>query len=73
MDPLRCILNSETSAQNCSYLKTVFTLLTPKSGYHLISPYNITPESHIQVMKIKKKITNLIAKQILLIRTLGKV
>ena len=71
MDSLRCILNSEMSAQNCSYLKTVFTLWLQRVA--TISPYNITPESHIQVMRIKKKIPNLIAKQILLIRTLGKV
>ena len=31
--------------------------LTPKSDYHLISPYNITPESHIEVMGIKEMIT----------------
>ena len=28
--------------------------LTPKSDQHLISPYNITPESHIKVMRIKE-------------------
>ena len=27
--------------------------LNPKSDQHLISPYNITPESHIKVMRIK--------------------
>ena len=32
--------------------------LTPKSDQRLISPYNITPESNIQVMRIKEMITN---------------
>ena len=32
--------------------------LTPKSDWHLISPYNITTESHINVMRIKEMITN---------------
>ena len=30
----------------------------PKSDKHLISPYNITSESHINVMRIKEMITN---------------
>ena len=34
------------------------TPLTPQSDLHLISPYNITPESNIKVMRIKKMITN---------------
>ena len=33
--------------------------LTPKSDYHLISPYNITLESHIKVTRIKEMIHNL--------------
>ena len=32
--------------------------LTPKSDQHLISPYNITLESHINVKRIKEIITN---------------
>ena len=32
--------------------------LMPKSDNHLISPYNITPESHINVTRIKEMITN---------------
>ena len=32
--------------------------LTPKSDQLLISPYNITPESNIKVMRIKEMITN---------------
>ena len=31
--------------------------LHPKSDYHLISPYNINPESHIKVMRIKEMVT----------------
>ena len=33
--------------------------LTPKSDWHLFSPYNINIESHINVMRIKEIITNL--------------
>ena len=32
--------------------------LTVKSYWHLISPYNITPESNIKVVKIREMITN---------------
>ena len=32
--------------------------LTPKSDWHLISPYCITPESKIKVRRIKELITN---------------
>ena len=31
---------------------------TPKSDQHLISPYNITPESHIYVARRKEMILN---------------
>ena len=31
---------------------------TPKSDQHLLSPYNITPESHLRVTRIKEMITN---------------
>ena len=34
-----------------------FNPFTLKSDKHLISPYNITPESHIKVMRIKEMIT----------------
>ena len=32
--------------------------LTLKNDWNLISPYNITSESHIKVMRIKEMITN---------------
>ena len=32
--------------------------LTLRSDQHLISPYNITPESYIKVMRIKEMITS---------------
>ena len=32
--------------------------VTPESDQHLISPYNIIPESHIEVMRMKEMITN---------------
>ena len=37
---------------------TVNNTLIPESGYHLISHFNITPESHIKVMRIKEVIIN---------------
>ena len=41
------------------YFFEMFTLnpLNPKSDKHLISPYNISPESHIKVMRIKEMVT----------------
>ena len=50
--------------------------LAPKSDKHLISSYNITPESHSKVMRIKEVITSvrlLIVELILLVSTLGNV
>ena len=38
--------------------KLFLNLLTPKSDQHLISPYNITLEFHIEVMRIKEIITS---------------
>ena len=32
--------------------------LAPKSDKHLISPYNITPDSHITIMRLEQVITN---------------
>ena len=31
--------------------------LNPKNEWYLISPYNIVPESHIKVMRIKEMVT----------------
>ena len=36
---------------------TYFNPLNPKSDYPLISPYNMTPESLVKVMRIKERIT----------------
>ena len=50
--------------------------INPKSDQHLISPYNITPESHIKAMRIKDMVNrerNFIGKQIHLFSTLGNV
>ena len=61
------------------HLKIVKTVnsLTPKSDQHLNSPYNITPESHIKVMRIKKNDHQLkkllTVRQSLLVSTLGNV
>ena len=42
----------------CSLQYLFVNSLNPKSDKHLISPYNITPESHIKVMRITEMITN---------------
>ena len=42
----------------CSLQYLFVNPLNPKSDKHLISPYNITPESHIKVMRITEMITN---------------
>ena len=39
-------------------LSTISTLSISNNDYHLISLYNITPESNIWVMRIKGMITN---------------
>ena len=51
-------------------------MFTPKSDKHLISPYNITPESNIRVTRIMERINkyrSLIVKQNLFVSTLGNV
>ena len=42
-----------------SYDKKNLNPLTPKSDQQLISPYNITPESNVEVMRIKEMTNNL--------------
>ena len=37
---------------------TANNTLIPESDYHLISPFIITPESNIEVMRIKEMIIN---------------
>ena len=36
-----------------AHLNYFFNPLTPGSDYHLISPYNVSPESHSKVRRIK--------------------
>ena len=43
--------------KNRSEMFNTFNCLTPGSDQHLISPYNITQESNIEVMRIKEMIT----------------
>ena len=85
-DPINAF---ELQSKGINTDKTIFTLLEtvqntnhriPKSDliYHLISPYNVIPEPHIKVKRIKEMITNLlkkllIVKLILLVSTLGNV
>ena len=49
-------VDSSIQTKYC-YLQSINSL-NPKSDQHLISPNNITPESHIKVMRIKEMITN---------------
>ena len=49
--PTKMILNNSRTV-------SAFNPLTAKSDWHLISPHNITHESHIKVMRTKELITN---------------
>ena len=51
------IENVRSVIGNCPYADT-FNPLTPNTDQHLISPYNIIPESNIKVMRVKEMITN---------------
>ena len=62
-----CMLTTDQSAQrtwlllhlySSKSLQPWFNSLTPMNDQHLISPYNITPESNIMVTRIKEMITN---------------
>ena len=44
------------------YFPLKVNLLTPKSDVHLISPYIITPQSNIKVMRIKEMTAYLLNK-----------
>ena len=49
---------SKKSNDNFQYTVKAYSLnpLNPKSAKYLISPYNITPESHTKVMRIKEMV-----------------
>ena len=52
--------------------------MIPKIDQHLISPYNITPESHIKAMRVKEMVTHyinswLLKKFSVLLSTFGNV
>ena len=57
------ILQREYSLENylafvfSSFFLLFFNPLNPKSDQHLISPYKITPESQMKVMRIKLMVT----------------
>ena len=55
----------------------MFNPLILKSDHHLISPYNISPDSNIKIIGIKEMIKKLkkilIVKQILLVSIFGNV
>ena len=54
--PSRRRKNIESKLVMCP-LQNSSSLLTPKSDWHLISSYSISPESHIKVRRIKEMIT----------------
>ena len=59
-----------------SKLSNACHLTTPKSDWHLFSPYKITRDSNIKVTRIREMIDKkklLIVKQILFFRTLRNV
>ena len=56
-----CSCYSTLLRRSCTLLLLIVVTinpLTPKSDWHLISPYNFTPESHSMVMRIKEMISN---------------
>ena len=50
---------SKKSNDNFQYTVKAYSLnpLNPKSAKYLISPYNITPESHTKVTRIKEMVS----------------
>ena len=58
--------NTVTNLKQCKlYYSSSLNPLTPKSDSHLVSPYNITPKSHIKVTRIKEIIANLRSSRLL--------
>ena len=49
---------TEEKRHSFHFVQDILTLCYLKSDKHLISPYNITPESNINVTRIKEMITN---------------
>ena len=53
-----CLLNSIVNGDlPPPVVQVSINPLTPNSDWHLISPYNVTPESNNKVMRIKEMIT----------------
>ena len=54
-----CSINRRnfTKSLYARHEETQFNSVTLKRDWHLISPYNITPESNIKVMRIKEMIS----------------
>ena len=59
--PFMCLSSNKSQERTMKWvlLSLSSNPLTPRSDQHLISPYNITPESHIKVMRIKEAITSI--------------
>ena len=75
-----CIFGRKNSSKTPLFVFTstsCFNPQTPDSDWHLLSPYNITLESNIQVTRIKEMITDLvkllIVKQVLLVSNIGNI
>ena len=56
MDEMRKSNISADGLEDISNKVPTVNPLTPKSDKHLISPYKITSDSHIQIMEIKEMI-----------------
>ena len=56
-----CSCYSTLLRRSCTILLLIIVTINPltsKSDWHVISPYNFTPESHSMVMRIKEMISN---------------
>ena len=58
MDDMARLLHEEFRPLGKVLVTSDLNSLTPLSDQRLISPYNITHESHIKVTRVKEMITN---------------
>ena len=52
------VIDSKKVKQSGQLFQSSFHLLNANSYKHLISPYDVIPESHIKVLRVKEMITN---------------
>ena len=56
--PNRSYVGTNPNARKIHRIYHDLNTFTPNTDQHLISPYKITPESHIDVMRITEMILN---------------